>query len=180
MRLPIFVRLMISCASQYYVTCGGDPAKPGVPGLDQLNALLLATYGENLDTHTPPAARPKSARRPKSTTTATGSNAASADEAAAKSATPPGASTTEVDSEASAAASSAEAGDRGGPTKIAYGEWQATRFEFEDLIARGRVDVLQPDVGRVGGLTEARRVCRLAAREGGGGSRDVEHPGIRG
>ena len=26
--------------------------------------------------------------------------------------------------------------------------------------------MLQPDVGRVGGLTEARRVCRLAAREG--------------
>ena len=28
---------------------------------------------------------------------------------------------------------------------------------------RGRVDVLQPDVGRVGGLTEARRVRELAA-----------------
>ena len=31
---------------------------------------------------------------------------------------------------------------------------------------RGGVDVAQPDVGRVGGLTEARRVCDLAAERG--------------
>ena len=31
---------------------------------------------------------------------------------------------------------------------------------------RGKVDVAQPDVGRVGGLTEARRVCELAAERG--------------
>ena len=28
---------------------------------------------------------------------------------------------------------------------------------------RGKIDVAQPDVGRVGGLTEAKRVCDLAA-----------------
>jgi L-alanine-DL-glutamate epimerase-like enolase superfamily enzyme len=45
---------------------------------------------------------------------------------------------------------------------IAAGEWLATRFEFLDLMDRGRVRVVQPDVGRVGGLTEAKRVCGLA------------------
>jgi L-alanine-DL-glutamate epimerase-like enolase superfamily enzyme len=49
------------------------------------------------------------------------------------------------------------------PIPIAAGEWQNTRFEFVDLADRGKVDVLQPDVGRVGGLTEALRVCRIAA-----------------
>jgi L-alanine-DL-glutamate epimerase-like enolase superfamily enzyme len=55
---------------------------------------------------------------------------------------------------------------RRSPTKIAAGEWLATRFEFADLIDRGGVHVAQPDVGRVGGLTEARRVCDLAAERG--------------
>jgi L-alanine-DL-glutamate epimerase-like enolase superfamily enzyme len=49
------------------------------------------------------------------------------------------------------------------PVRIAAGEWQNTRFEFLDLADRGQVDVLQPDVGRVGGFTEAMRVCRIAA-----------------
>ena len=49
------------------------------------------------------------------------------------------------------------------PIRIAAGEWQNTRFEFLDLADRGQLDVLQPDVGRVGGFTEAMRVCRLAA-----------------
>jgi len=31
---------------------------------------------------------------------------------------------------------------------------------------RGKVSVVQPDVGRVGGLTEARRVCDLALERG--------------
>ncbi len=46
---------------------------------------------------------------------------------------------------------------------IAVGEWQNTRFEFADLMDRGKIDVAQPDVGRVGGLTEAMKVCRMAA-----------------
>jgi L-alanine-DL-glutamate epimerase-like enolase superfamily enzyme len=49
------------------------------------------------------------------------------------------------------------------PVRIAAGEWQNTRFEFLDLADRGQLDVLQPDVGRVGGFTEAMRVCRIAA-----------------
>jgi L-alanine-DL-glutamate epimerase-like enolase superfamily enzyme len=52
------------------------------------------------------------------------------------------------------------------PIRIAAGEWQNTRFEFLDLADRGNVDVLQPDVGRVGGFTEAVRVCRIAAERG--------------
>jgi L-alanine-DL-glutamate epimerase-like enolase superfamily enzyme len=49
------------------------------------------------------------------------------------------------------------------PMPIAAGEWQTTRFEFADLMDTGLVDIAQPDVGRVGGLTEARRVCTMAA-----------------
>jgi L-rhamnonate dehydratase len=49
---------------------------------------------------------------------------------------------------------------------IAAGELQNTRFEFLDLMDRGKVDVAQPDVGRVGGFTEAHRVCDLAAERG--------------
>ena len=52
---------------------------------------------------------------------------------------------------------------RRSPIPIAAGEWLATRHEFLDLMDRGGVQVAQPDIGRVGGLTEARRVCRLAA-----------------
>ncbi len=52
------------------------------------------------------------------------------------------------------------------PMPVAAGEWQNTRFEFADLMDIGQVDVAQPDVGRVGGLTEARRVCEMAAERG--------------
>lgn len=52
------------------------------------------------------------------------------------------------------------------PMRIAAGEWQATRFEFEDLMDRGLVDVAQPDIGRVGGLGEAKAVCDMAAERG--------------
>ena len=52
------------------------------------------------------------------------------------------------------------------PIPIAAGEWLATRFEFLDLMDRGKVQVVQPDMGRVGGLTEAKRVCDLAAQRG--------------
>ncbi|HLH65592.1 MAG TPA: mandelate racemase/muconate lactonizing enzyme family protein [Solirubrobacteraceae bacterium] len=52
------------------------------------------------------------------------------------------------------------------PIPIASGEWLTTRFEHLDLMDRGRVRFVQPDIGRVGGLTEARRVCELAAERG--------------
>lgn len=50
--------------------------------------------------------------------------------------------------------------------RIAAGEWLQTRFEFQELMDRGRVDVVQPDVGRVGGLTEAMRVTEMAMDRG--------------
>ena len=51
------------------------------------------------------------------------------------------------------------------PIRIASGEWLNTRFEFHDLINAG-VQVVQPDIGRVGGLTEARRVVEHARDHG--------------
>jgi len=52
------------------------------------------------------------------------------------------------------------------PIPIAAGEMLNTRFEFQELMDHGHVDVAQPDVGRVGGFTEAKRVCDMAADRG--------------
>jgi L-alanine-DL-glutamate epimerase-like enolase superfamily enzyme len=52
------------------------------------------------------------------------------------------------------------------PIPIASGEWLTTRFEHLDLMDRAGVQVIQPDLTRVGGLTEAQRVCALAADRG--------------
>ena len=49
------------------------------------------------------------------------------------------------------------------PYPIASGEWLSTKWEFVDLIERGGIGVVQPDVGRVGGIGEARAVCKMAA-----------------
>ena len=49
---------------------------------------------------------------------------------------------------------------------IAAGELLQTRFEFVELMDRGHVDIVQPDVGRVGGVTEAARVVTLARERG--------------
>ena len=51
------------------------------------------------------------------------------------------------------------------PVPIACGEGEATRFGFEELIARG-VDVLQPDVAICGGLTVARQVSAMCRETG--------------
>ena len=48
------------------------------------------------------------------------------------------------------------------PMKIAAGEWLSTRYEFEDLIINGKIDVVQPDVGRCGGLTEATKIAKFS------------------
>jgi L-alanine-DL-glutamate epimerase-like enolase superfamily enzyme len=52
------------------------------------------------------------------------------------------------------------------PIPIAAGEWLTTRFEFAPLIESGSIAIAQPDIGRVGGITEARRVAELAGRNG--------------
>jgi L-alanine-DL-glutamate epimerase-like enolase superfamily enzyme len=46
-------------------------------------------------------------------------------------------------------------------TPVAAGEHEGTRYGFRDLITAEAVDVLQPDVNRVGGITEARRIWAL-------------------
>jgi L-alanine-DL-glutamate epimerase-like enolase superfamily enzyme len=52
------------------------------------------------------------------------------------------------------------------PMRIAAGEWLATRWEFRELMDVGRVQVAQPDVGRCGGIGEAKIVCDMAAERG--------------
>jgi L-alanine-DL-glutamate epimerase-like enolase superfamily enzyme len=46
------------------------------------------------------------------------------------------------------------------------GEHTYTKWGFRELIERRAVDLLQPDVNRVGGLTEALKVCALAEAAG--------------
>jgi L-rhamnonate dehydratase len=48
-------------------------------------------------------------------------------------------------------------------TAVAGGEHEATRWGFRRLITAGAVDYVQLDVNRVGGITEARKICALAA-----------------
>lgn len=48
------------------------------------------------------------------------------------------------------------------PTDIAAGEAESGRQSFRVLIEEGHVDVIQPDISRAGGLTEARKIAMLA------------------
>src|SRR6185436_10442169 len=45
---------------------------------------------------------------------------------------------------------------------IAAGESDSTCFDFQDLLRRGAVDVLQPDLAICGGFSEAQRIAALA------------------
>jgi len=49
-------------------------------------------------------------------------------------------------------------------TPIACGEQEATEWGFRDLIERARVDILQPDLTRCGGLTVGRKIVHMAER----------------
>ena len=51
---------------------------------------------------------------------------------------------------------------------IAAGEQDVTRWGFRELIERGHVDLVQPDVTRCGGITETLRIAKLAAEHGVG------------
>ena len=51
-------------------------------------------------------------------------------------------------------------------TPVAAGEFLQTRHEFRELMDRGHCDVIQPDMGRVGGLTEGMRCAQMAAERG--------------
>lgn len=50
-----------------------------------------------------------------------------------------------------------------GVTPLAAGENHYMRFDFRDAIADGAISILQPDLSKVGGITEALRVEALAA-----------------
>jgi L-alanine-DL-glutamate epimerase-like enolase superfamily enzyme len=50
----------------------------------------------------------------------------------------------------------------GSPVPIACGERLSTKAEFATLLRAGGVGVVQPSVGRVGGLLEARKVAAMA------------------
>ena len=47
-------------------------------------------------------------------------------------------------------------------TPIASGEHEFTKFGFKDLIVREVVDIIQPDVREVGGITEAKKIVGMA------------------
>ncbi len=49
-------------------------------------------------------------------------------------------------------------------TLIACGEQESTDWGFEQLIERGKVDILQPDLTRCGGFTAARKIVHMAER----------------
>ncbi len=52
-------------------------------------------------------------------------------------------------------------------TRIAVGDWGfTTRFEFEDLMDRGRVDVVQPSSVQAGGMAEIVKIAEAAYRRG--------------
>ena len=55
---------------------------------------------------------------------------------------------------------------RTSPVPIATGEHEYTRYGFEALIKNKALDIVQFDMGRVGGFTEARRVSTLASAAG--------------
>jgi L-alanine-DL-glutamate epimerase-like enolase superfamily enzyme len=48
------------------------------------------------------------------------------------------------------------------PTPIATGEKETTQFAYLDLMERGGLRIIQPDVARVGGISEALRIAALA------------------
>ena len=44
-------------------------------------------------------------------------------------------------------------------TRLAAGEQEATAWGFRELIQRGRIDVVQPDLSRCGGFSQARKIA---------------------
>jgi len=46
-------------------------------------------------------------------------------------------------------------------TPIAAGEHEYTRWQFRELIQRGKVDIIQPDIVKCGGFSEIRKIAAL-------------------
>ncbi len=49
---------------------------------------------------------------------------------------------------------------------IAAGESEFTRYGFRDLFEIGRIDIVQPNVGRAGGITEVKKIISMASAFG--------------
>lgn len=49
---------------------------------------------------------------------------------------------------------------------ISGGEHEYTRFGFQDIIEKQAMDIIQPDLRRCGGFTEARKIASIAAAAG--------------
>lgn len=47
-------------------------------------------------------------------------------------------------------------------TAVCVGETYGTRFQFRDLFVKQGVDIVNPDLGRAGGITECKRIADLA------------------
>ena len=52
------------------------------------------------------------------------------------------------------------------PTPIATGEKETTLFPYLDLMERGGLRIIQPDVARVGGISETLRIATHAEARG--------------
>jgi L-alanine-DL-glutamate epimerase-like enolase superfamily enzyme len=46
-------------------------------------------------------------------------------------------------------------------TPVSAGEHEYTRWQFRELIERGKVDIIQPDIVKCGGITEIRKISAL-------------------
>lgn len=55
---------------------------------------------------------------------------------------------------------------RGQPIPVAGGETWFTRWNFRDVLEQRAVDIIQPDVCAVGGLSEAKKIADMAAAYG--------------
>ncbi len=47
-------------------------------------------------------------------------------------------------------------------TAVCVGETYSNRFQFRDLLAQQGADIINPDIGRAGGITECKRIADLA------------------
>lgn len=52
------------------------------------------------------------------------------------------------------------------PQKVAGGESLTTRFEFAEFLDKSKVDIVQPDITRCGGITEMKKIYDLAQMHG--------------
>lgn len=46
---------------------------------------------------------------------------------------------------------------------VAAGECEFTRYGFKEFLARGAIDIVQPDVSKAGGLSECRKIANIAS-----------------